>query len=111
MSDDLWNVPEPWSGAVISLVNDMQLAPEQAREVVFWVYGALTAAGLAVVGSDPSPQQLEAGRIACFRVLFPQGTPFDEADCQAAAHAVWKAMLATARPSVEGRQGHGEGEG
>lgn len=49
MSDDLRKVPPAWEPAVISLVNDMQLSREQAREAVFWVYGALNAAGWALV--------------------------------------------------------------
>lgn len=42
---------------------------------------------------EPSKAMQNAGRITAFRILFPHGTPLEEADCQAAAYAGFQAML------------------
>ncbi len=71
---------------------------EQWRQIYYgWVdvllFPAVDTAGYAVVPKEPTEAMYDLGRVAIFRVLFPNGTPFDEADCQAAFCAGWKAGI------------------
>ncbi len=73
---------------------------------------ALTAAGLAVRPAYEQEALADAHRtITNLRGWIGRG---QSETAVTAIHEFWErwgAMLATARPSVEGRQGHGEGEG
>lgn len=42
---------------------------------------------------EPDAAMYDQGRVTLLRVLFPGATPFEEADCQAAFHAAWRAAL------------------
>jgi len=71
-----------------------------SHELADAIIGLLIPPGHVVVPVEPTEAMQNAGRIAAFRVLFPRGGPFEEADCQAGAFAAYRAMLA-ARPAGE----------
>ena len=77
-------------------LDDAEWRCNRARDKATHILAMLIPPGCVVVPLEPTEAMQNAGRIAAFRVLFPRGGPFEEADCQAGAFAAYRAMLAAA---------------